>query len=37
MEGEEVTRDWRELHNKEVHNWYSSAHILQRGWDEHIR
>jgi hypothetical protein len=26
---EEVTRDWRELHNEELHNFYSSPNIIR--------
>jgi hypothetical protein len=27
--GDEVTGDWRKLHNEELHNFYSSASIIR--------
>jgi hypothetical protein len=27
--GDEVTRDWRKLHNEELHNIYSSPNIIR--------
>jgi hypothetical protein len=26
---DEVTGEWRKLHNEELHNWYSSANIIR--------
>jgi hypothetical protein len=26
---DEVTGDWRKLHNEELHNWYSSPNIMR--------
>jgi hypothetical protein len=35
---EEVARDWRRLHNEELHNLYTSPNVIRvtksRGWDE---
>jgi hypothetical protein len=39
---DEVTRDWRKLHNEKLHNLYSSPDIIRmiksRGmrWEEHV-
>jgi hypothetical protein len=27
---EEITRDWRKMHNEELHNLYSSQNIIKR-------
>jgi hypothetical protein len=27
---DEVTREWRRLHNEETHNWYSSPDIIKQ-------
>jgi hypothetical protein len=37
---DEVTGDWKKLHNEELHNLYSSPNIIvelssQGGWDGH--
>jgi hypothetical protein len=40
--GDEVTGDWRKLHNKELHNLYSSPSIIRIitsrriKWDGHV-
>jgi hypothetical protein len=32
---EEETAGWRKLHNKELHTFYSSPHIIRMRWMEH--
>jgi hypothetical protein len=29
LKKDEVTGDWRKLHNEELHNWYSSPSIIR--------
>jgi hypothetical protein len=42
LKRDEVTGDWRELHNEELHNMYSSPNIIRMiksrrlRWGEHV-
>jgi hypothetical protein len=33
LKSDEVTGDWRELHNEDLHNLYSSPNIIRIGMD----
>jgi hypothetical protein len=33
---DEVTGDWRKLHNEELHNFYSSPNIRMMRWAGHV-
>ena len=36
LEWEEVTEDWRELHNEELHDWYCSSNIIRMNKEDEM-